>query len=108
MRRHTLCENVLRVAHIYISALLFSPGPSRIYSHYQPISGGTIDILTGALQDWPVYSWMLRGHSGRVASVAFSPDGQQIVSGSHDGTICFWDASNSLLVGSSLKVNLLR
>jgi WD40 repeat protein len=33
-----------------------------------------------------------RGHSGPVTSVAFSPDGQHIVSGSGDQTICVWNA----------------
>ena len=32
------------------------------------------------------------GHSDWVMSVAFSPDGQHIVSGSDDQTICVWDA----------------
>ncbi|KAF8268106.1 WD40-repeat-containing domain protein [Lactarius quietus] len=32
------------------------------------------------------------GHSDWVTSVAFSPDGQHIVSGSHDKTICVWNA----------------
>jgi len=31
-------------------------------------------------------------HSGRVNSVAFSPDGSTIVSGSNDKTIKVWDA----------------
>ena len=31
-------------------------------------------------------------HSGYVNSVAFSPDGTTIVSGSEDGTIKVWDA----------------
>ena len=30
-------------------------------------------------------------HSDRVVSVAFSPDGTKIVSGSYDGTIKVWD-----------------
>jgi len=40
-------------------------------------------------------SWTMRtfdGHSGTVLSVAFSPDGKQIVSGSLDRTIKLWDA----------------
>jgi WD40 repeat protein len=32
-------------------------------------------------------------HSGRVVSVAFSPDGTKIVSGSYDGKIKVWDSS---------------
>ena len=33
------------------------------------------------------------GHSSYVMSVAFSPDGTKIVSGSHDQTIKVWDFS---------------
>ena len=36
-------------------------------------------------------------HSGRVTSVAFSPDGKTIVSGSYDKTIKVWDAGVSAL-----------
>ena len=35
----------------------------------------------------------LTGHTARVNSVAFSPDGQRIVSGSSDNTLKIWDAS---------------
>ena len=35
----------------------------------------------------------LKGHDGHVYSMAFSPDGQQIVSGSWDNTVKIWDAS---------------
>ncbi len=35
----------------------------------------------------------LHGHSGGVPSVAFSPDGQRIVTGSLDGTAKAWDAA---------------
>ncbi len=34
----------------------------------------------------------LEGHSGPVSSVAFSPDGQRVVSGSDDQTVRLWDA----------------
>jgi WD40 repeat protein len=36
----------------------------------------------------------LRGHTNRVWSVAYSPDGSRIASGSEDKTIKIWDAEN--------------
>jgi len=35
----------------------------------------------------------LKGHTGAVTSVAFSPDGETFASGSHDGTIKLWDVA---------------
>ena len=40
-------------------------------------------------------------HSGTIWSVAFSPDGKTIVSGSHDKTLKVWDAGVSALASSN-------
>ena len=42
----------------------------------------------------------LQGYTDSVQSVAFSPDGRHIVSGSHDKTIQIWDAQTGDLVGN--------
>jgi WD40 repeat protein len=37
---------------------------------------------------------VLKGHDNWIRSVAFSPDGQRIVTGSEDKTAKLWDAEN--------------
>ncbi|KAG8916380.1 hypothetical protein FRC02_003997, partial [Tulasnella sp. 418] len=41
----------------------------------------------------------LKVHTSVVTSVAFSPDGTQIASGSHDQTVAIWDAKTGVLIG---------
>ena len=35
----------------------------------------------------------LKGHTGRVCSVSWSPDGTRLATGSEDGTAKVWDAA---------------
>lgn len=39
----------------------------------------------------------IEGHNDRVQSVAFSPDGLHIVSGSDDNTVRIWDVQTDTL-----------
>ena len=46
------------------------------------------------------------GHSEGVTSVAFSPDGRHIVSGSYDETICVWNAMTGKIVAGPFSGHL--
>ena len=58
----------------------------------------SLTTLNTFAQDIPYTS--PEGHTGPVNSVAFSPDGQVLASGSSDGTIGLWDAAT----GSHIRV----
>ncbi|SFH39332.1 WD domain-containing protein, G-beta repeat-containing protein [Nitrosospira sp. Nsp14] len=45
----------------------------------------------------------MRGHEDGVWSVAFSPDGTRIVSGSSDKTLRLWDATSGQSIGAPLR-----
>jgi WD40 repeat protein len=46
---------------------------------------------------WNAALQTLEGHLDSVWSVAFSPDGQRVVSGSYDETVRLWDAATGAL-----------
>ena len=48
------------------------------------------------------YNFIPTGHTASVNSVAFSPDGTKIVSGSWDKTIRIWDAETGVQIGNPL------
>jgi WD40 repeat protein len=45
----------------------------------------------------------LSGHSSGIASVAFSPDGKTLASGSYEGTVILWDLATGKLIGQLLS-----
>ena len=66
--------------------MAFSPDGRRIVSGSEDKTLKVWDAETGQER------LTLKGHNGRVWSVAFSPDGTRIVSGSADKTLKVWDA----------------
>ncbi|KAK3957075.1 hypothetical protein QBC32DRAFT_1799 [Pseudoneurospora amorphoporcata] len=82
----------------YISALIFAPRNSLIKRNFRAEEPEWIRTKPAVELDWNACLQTLEGHRNYVLSVAFSPDGQRLASGSYDNTIKIWDpASGSCL-----------
>ena len=94
------CEffSVLNISclQVYHSALHFTPRQTDLWKLYKAkrLSLGNADNSMAGT--WSPCVWIMKNHSGSILSVAFSPNGTQVGSGSSDGTICLWDAVSVL------------
>ncbi|KAG6326942.1 hypothetical protein ID866_12147, partial [Astraeus odoratus] len=77
--------------HLYLSALALSPVRSPLLRQAMQKFQGLPNVVAGKKEYWPTGLYC-RGHIAPVGSVAFSPDGRWIVSGSADNTIRIWNA----------------
>ncbi|KAF9503714.1 hypothetical protein BS47DRAFT_1309418, partial [Hydnum rufescens UP504] len=85
----------------YVTSFAFSPDGSKLVS----ASGESVqlwDTMSGSSLSIP------RHHTGRVGSIAFSPNGLQMAMGYRDSSIWLWDAISgtpiSVLTGHSCSV----
>ncbi|KAH7874982.1 uncharacterized protein C8R40DRAFT_1272626 [Lentinula edodes] len=86
--------------HLYLSGIPFLPRGSRLITNYAEKFKNVPVISKGHKATWPQQQASLQGHTGQVSSVAFSTNGERIISGSWDKV---WDAETGKAVGHPLQ-----
>ncbi|KAN0086005.1 hypothetical protein V8E55_007139 [Tylopilus felleus] len=89
--------------HVYLSAMPQTPISSPICNLWVERLQKHVFFTSGHPATWPVDVHTLYGHAGAVLSVAYSPDGSHIVSGSSDKTIRVWNASTGQCVAGQFQ-----
>ncbi|KAF7982115.1 hypothetical protein HWV62_29831 [Athelia sp. TMB] len=97
-----LKESITAIAfsapHIYVSCIPFAPRASKIKQQYAPLIPKMLGMKSGMDDSWPALQQIFEDHTDCVKSVAFSPDGRRIASGSDDQSIRVWDAETCTLI----------
>ncbi|KIM25617.1 hypothetical protein M408DRAFT_26159 [Serendipita vermifera MAFF 305830] len=89
--------------HIYLSALPFTPVESSVWKNACKSFPKLMRVSEGRMEKWPTDVAFGEGHTGWIECVAYSADGESIVSVSWDETVRIWDAVTGAPVGDPLK-----
>ncbi|KAJ3983176.1 quinon protein alcohol dehydrogenase-like superfamily, partial [Lentinula detonsa] len=90
--------------HLYLSGMPFVPENSQLHKVFELCCNKQQKaVFSRQINNWPDEQVILKGHTEGVFSVAFSPDGKRIVSGSWDWSIRIWNADTGEAIGDPLQ-----
>ncbi|PQE19017.1 hypothetical protein CJF31_00011382 [Rutstroemia sp. NJR-2017a BVV2] len=87
----------------YCSALIFAPEKSIVRTTFEKFIPPWIQRKPKIETYWNAMLQTLEGHTDWVNSVAFSPDGKQVASGSDDETVRLWDTATGQQILPTLE-----
>ncbi|KEP49292.1 putative vegetative incompatibility protein HET-E-1 [Rhizoctonia solani 123E] len=96
----------LSTPHIYISMLALWPRDSPIYGSYSQRFCGLIATRGSTIashQSRILSKWLV---GDAVSSLAISPDGARVTTGTSNGNICIWDTQSKQIILGPLKIHL--
>ena len=88
---------------LYLSAMPQTPSSSPLCKLWVEHLQKHVSVTSGHPASWPAEVHTLHGHTHYVNSVAYSPDGTHIVSGSWDKTIRVWNATTGQSVAGPFQ-----
>ncbi|EJC98391.1 WD40 repeat-like protein [Fomitiporia mediterranea MF3/22] len=89
--------------HIYVTVLLFASMESRFIARHLKSGQPIVQVKQEGIMQQSPFLKELKAHKNCVRSVAFSPDGALVASGSIDATIRIWDAESGQVISGPFE-----